>query len=365
MKVVIQKYLSNYAEPSIQQAQEISGSYDHVLVIPAYGECEGLIQTIRSVPGSRNLIIVVLNAPENPNTEHLTSNDRFKSQNSKLLVQNRIYLLDETHRFLPKKQGVGLARKLGCDLALNLIQRRVVRSSWIFTTDADALLPSDYFDRIDGQPVGACLFPFHHLDAADPGQTSAIRQYEAYMQSYVDGLKHAGSPYAYHSIGSTLSVHALSYAQVRGFPKRAAGEDFYILNKIRKVGSINSLSGKPILLSPRLSQRTPFGTGRAVADIASGEGKNAYPLEIFEELKLWLNILQQFSGCGALDLAGLRQSSIQFLKTAGVIENLKQHFLSRPKLVRKKGIFDYFDAQKTLRFINHLQRIWLVTHKKE
>ena len=46
------------------------------------------------------------------------------------------------------------------------------------------------------------------------------------MSYYVAGLAMAGSGYAHHSLGSTIAVHAKSYAAVRGYPKRSAGEDF-------------------------------------------------------------------------------------------------------------------------------------------
>lgn len=315
-----------------------------------------MIQTILSVPGSRNLIVIVLNAPEDPDPEHLAANKLFKARVSRLSLENTIFVLDETHRFLPGKQGVGLARKMGCDLALQLISDEVVRSPWIFTTDADAQLPADYFERVVLQPPGACIYPFHHLDAQDPAQTKAIRKYEAYMQSYVNGLCYAGSGYAYHAIGSTLSIHAHAYAQVRGFPKRAAGEDFYILNKIRKIGSINSLDGYPILLSSRLSNRTPFGTGQSVADIASGAQGYFYPPEIFEELREWLDILQRFCEGSGLDTRNLSERSQEFLASSGILNGLQKHFFDLPITARKKAVFDYFDALKTLRFINCLHR---------
>ena len=63
------------------------------------------------------------------------------------------------------------------------------------------------------------------------------------------GLGFAGSPYAYHSVGSTLAVRAEAYAIVRGVPKRAAGEDFYLLDKLAKVTPIRVLTGEPVAIS--------------------------------------------------------------------------------------------------------------------
>ena len=63
------------------------------------------------------------------------------------------------------------------------------------------------------------------------------------MSYYVAGLAMAGSRYAHHSLGSTIAVHAKTYAAVRGYPKRSAGEDFYLLNKICKLAPVERLAG--------------------------------------------------------------------------------------------------------------------------
>jgi hypothetical protein len=76
---------------------------------------------------------------------------------------------------------------------------------------------------------------------------------------------------------------------VRGFPKKMAGEDFYLLNKLAKVGAIHCLDGDPIVLSGRISNRVPFGTGRAMGQLLPagldhhpcGEPASRLPLETY------------------------------------------------------------------------------------
>ena len=63
----VTQYLSRYAEPEAAAAERLSGSFGHVLVVPAYGEGQSLFDTLGSVPrGPRGdtLIVVVLNARE-------------------------------------------------------------------------------------------------------------------------------------------------------------------------------------------------------------------------------------------------------------------------------------------------------------
>jgi hypothetical protein len=47
--------------------------------------------------------------------------------------------LVERSQGLPHKEGVGLARKIGCDIALSLYERGTLKSRWLHTTDADAI----------------------------------------------------------------------------------------------------------------------------------------------------------------------------------------------------------------------------------
>ncbi|MGB1016980.1 MAG: hypothetical protein ACPG4T_22775, partial [Nannocystaceae bacterium] len=188
-------------------------------------------------------------------------------------------------RRLPAGEGVGLARRIGCDVALRLVARGDVEGPWIHTTDADAQLPPSYFDPLDEHPrqqhprvlgmpgdrrtFSACIYPYWHLPTGASLQDQAIGHYEIYLRHYSLGLWAAGSPWGFPTIGSTLCIHARAYAAVRGMPRRLAGEDFHILAKLAKVGPVAVLEGAAIQLSGRPSTRAPFGTGSGA--LALGE----------------------------------------------------------------------------------------------
>ncbi len=106
----------------------------------------------------------------------------------------------------------------------------------------------------------------------------ATALYELRLHHYVRGLEYAGSPYAFHTLGSCLAVSFEGYAQVRGFPKRSGGEDFHLLNKLAKTGPVIRLAGDCIELASRHSQRAPFGTGAAVARISNAGMPLTLPL---------------------------------------------------------------------------------------
>lgn len=296
-------YLEHFAEPRPGPLETIPAA-QHAVVIPCAGEGTGLLRTLETIPPSV-LVIVILNAPEdgpdfiergNRQTLHALDSHWPKTAlggelsfysrgEGGILVVNRCC----GHRRLPRRQGVGLARKLGGDLLLHLQELGVVSERLIRFTDADALLPAGYFSEPIVEDAAAYVFPFRHeLDVTGPGH--AILAYEIALRYYVLGLRYAGSPYAFHSVGSTMVLDRESYAAVRGVPKRNAAEDFYLLNKVAKVGKLRCLDSEPLKLSGRVSARVPFGTGAAMMK-ARAHGIDAldwplYDPRIFEVLRV-------------------------------------------------------------------------------
>jgi len=100
---------------------------------------------------------------------------------------------------------------------------------------------------------------------------AAICCYEIFLRYWVLGLKYAKSPWAFHSIGSTIVTSTDSYLKVRGMNKREAGEDFYFLNKLAKIGSIDYIRDTCVFPSARSSSRVPFGTGKRIERFLSGQ----------------------------------------------------------------------------------------------
>ncbi len=175
--------------------------------------------------------------------------------------------------YIPEREGVGTARKIGGDFAAALWARGQIACPLLASSDADVRLPSDYFATLADVPLeaqrsAAWLWPFLHEAGGDARIDEATVLYEISLRYYVLGLAMARSSYAYHSIGSTLCVDARAYLSVRGFPKRAAGEDFYLLDKLAKVGPLRRIAASPLRIRARASDRVPFGTGRRTQEIA-------------------------------------------------------------------------------------------------
>lgn len=349
-KNVIFQYLNVYAEKEISQAEVVMSIFDNVIVVPAYGEFKSFINFYNSLPEKKlTLIILVINRPEQYEKALSELNEKLFLWAEK--VPNNILIVDRHSKPIATKQGVGLARKIGCDISLSLIHSGVVRSKWIYTTDADATLPEDYFSQVKATS-GAYLFAFKHKRHKESNQNLAIQKYETYMRDYVRGLKYAGSPYAFHTIGSTLAVHAETYAKVRGFPKKNAGEDFYILNKIAKVDTVTNGVGQAIKLSSRLSSRTPFGTGQSIKTIINQQKSFEYTENQFKALKGLLKLFDTQSKVANFFL----DKKYTELSIKDIFRLKCLHFQNKTPANRLKAFHDYFDALKTLKFINSFRK---------
>jgi hypothetical protein len=252
------------------------------------------------------------------------------------------------------------------DIAASLINQGVVSSNWLFTTDADAELPRNYFNIETAGTDAAFVYPFEHV--AQPGLKLPMQLYELSMLYYVAGLLWANSPYAYPTIGSTISCSLDRYAAVRGFPKRNTGEDFYLLNKLRKTGKVSLGDGDPIIISGRFSDRVPIGTGQAIRTIHELDS----PIEVFtlehprcfSQLKRFLDWMDGVSDTQPDQLSTGDLNTDGYLQQIGLIGHYEHKRQQSPTpAVMRKHLDDWFDGLKTRQFIHHFrdQRFGRVT----
>ena len=339
MKHPVDQYLERYAEPEARDRQRLNKRFRHVVVIPTYDEPLEFAREMLSTLGPEVLMIVVVNVPDNINPRSPMY------QRSRRLLQHlsapNLLTVDRVNQPIPKNQGVGLARKIGADAALGYIRDGTIDEPYIYSVDADVQLPNGYIPSIP-RTEGAYLYSYRHV-STDPEVLRRAELYELHMRHYVAGLRLAGSPYAFHTLGSTISVSATAYAQVRGFPRRDAAEDFYFLNKLSKVSKIHLLGSPEIVINARMSHRVPFGTGPSIASITEPDDRYlSYHPQSFECLR---DVINAISTKNENSLEG---PSATTMKQLGYFD-----FVSRDPSVRQRH--EWFDGFKTLRFI-HLMR---------
>ena len=388
--VALDRYLKRHIETGLPDCPEPGEEWQHTLVVPAYREAPGMLARLRRLPPGpgRTLVILVLNRPDSDPDEEAnhalrealgplppSENCALKPDGphiSALNPQTDLYChdMERLQGPCPQAQGVGLARKTGFDIALKWMSEGGIRDGWICSTDADAQLPGDYFLRLQNTADIATCLPFWHAPGSDPGCNRATALYELRLHHYVLGLDYARSPYAWHSLGSCLAVRADAYAQVRGFPRRAGGEDFYLLSKLAKVGRIATPGGACIALQSRDSQRVPFGTGPAVTKIGAARDPMSLPLYYhpgcFEALRAVLDALPQMrqatlAGLPALLAARgldapMQRACCNVLESLGLPEALahcRRQGRTPDQFLRQ--FHQWFDAFRTLKFIHRLR----------
>jgi hypothetical protein len=228
-------------------------------------------------------------------------------------------------------------------------------------------LPNDYFARAERErtsPLGALIYPFQHVGEEANGVHAATQTYEALLRYQVLGLGFAGSPYAYHSVGSTLAVRAEAYAIVRGAPKRAAGEDFYLLDKLAKVSPIRILSGEPVAIASRRSARVPFGTGPRVEQLLSQKQALVSAPSGFLVLKQLLVGIDRVAATGstaallaALDeLPDALQTAARLaVQSSGLESALVEALAQVGQGNLRRRLHTWFDALRTLQLLHALR----------
>lgn len=375
----IKKYLKNYAEPECSALQDFPDHcrYQHCVIIPAYDETPNFIDRLICSEGllqsNRALAIVVINQPDtvasSPTNRQLE--EYLTTALPGIWQQNNLTLLGTPHwgilmveRYrsqpIPRKQGVGLARKIAADLCVQLIDSAIIERQWIHSTDADAHLPMNYFAAAENLEAAALTYKYHHRQTGSMACT-ATQLYQTSLDYYVEGLHWAQSPYAFHTLGSIIAADYIAYCQVRGFPKRAGGEDFYLLNKLAKLGHIVTPDSE-IELEPRVSHRVPFGTGPAVEKILStqqqGIARTDYAPEIFAHLKQLLRSVSEIFATGGnlteviAELPECTQNALQDLRAT----ELNKHLKNKTPEQKLTHFHLWFDGFRTLKFVHYLQR---------
>ncbi len=402
------KYLAQYAEPIVHTIAKVSNVFENVtlknaLVIPAYQENAEFVSRISqsALIEQQAAFVIVINQPEHDVDKLpqqtlfsalLKLGELFTEQDDVYVIklpnsQSFIFVVDGFTSPIPSDQGVGLARKIGCDLVIALAEHEIFNGSMFGSSDADAFLSDNYFNALTkayqkNNALSAVCFNFVHQfnqakvpTALEQITLAATQQYESALRYYVDGLRYAGSRFSFFTIGSILAISTSAYVDVRGFVKKSAGEDFYTLNKLAKVGDVAFLEDEHIALTPRLSTRVPFGTGPAVKEIIALNQQNRpysyYHYQCFTELKYALtqldellnNIARQPSKNTLIVLSDwqhkLSEICLQAFNNIGfssfLEKQLKQYQGNDKQL--KNQVNDWFDAFKTLKFIHAIRAL--------
>ncbi len=339
-----------------------------VVVIPCFNEADltGALQALWNCERPRGAVevIVVVNSGEGAAPGILTRNEETLQQARDWAGHHqdprlRFHLL-HFPALPPKKAGVGLARKIGMDEALRRFQAVDRMDGVIACFDADCgcdpnyLVELEEYFRIHPASPGCSLYFEHPLEGAEaPAIYEAITLYELHLRYYVEALRSAQFPCAFHTIGSSMAARAGAYLKQGGMNKRQAGEDFYFLHKLIPLGGFGEINRARVIASPRPSDRVPFGTGRAVRDYLEAGALASYPLQAFDDLRLLFSRVEALREADDL-VVTLPLSLREFLQqhdVAGQLNMIRGNVASAAAF--RKRFFHWFDGFLAMKYIHY------------
>ena len=328
--LAVKKYLQKYSLSNWRiELSEFEG-IENVVVIPAISEYQNIIILLSSLAEmdskyfNSTIVVFVVNNLASSSMEVKKENEKtlsvirsilnkdlktgIETVNNVILSGLKVGLVDAASegKELPKKDGgVGLARKLGMDLALSIFDFNSNNKKILICLDADCTVKKNYLTEIvqnfNRRNLSASVVNYEHRLNEDKETTAAIVCYEIFLRFYVLGLKYAKSPYAIHTVGSTMICDFESYIKVEGMNKKKAAEDFYFLEKLAKNVTVEKISGTTVYPASRKSWRVPFGTGQRVSRFLSNiqDEYLLYDPKSFYILRDWLKVFHSLKNVNA------------------------------------------------------------------
>ncbi|MFO7448061.1 MAG: glycosyltransferase [Ignavibacteriaceae bacterium] len=391
------QYLAKYSAGKWKIETNISAPVTTAIVIPAIKEYDNLQKLLSSLiknePGyfAETLVIFVINNIPSSSLE-------IKEDNRKTIEFFRAIINKETGNALindiissglqtafidassaglemPEKDGgVGYARKIGMDLALTVFDYTSLKKKIILCLDADCIVKENYITQViehfNKKNLSAAAVNFEHQLSGEDETAKAIVCYEIFLRYYTIGLHFAGSPYAFHTVGSTMACDYESYIKIEGMNKRKAAEDFYFLEKLAKNSAGLFRGEKPVPLiysttvfpSSRGSWRVPFGTGQRVNRFLS-KTRNEYLLydpEVFLVLRSWLKLFfsNETTSCAAYlqKAMAIHPELYKFLiqqKFEADFNKIANNSKTNDQLHKQK--IKWFDGFRTMKLIHYFR----------
>lgn len=281
--------------------------YSHIAVaIPLMAESENLPNLMSCLEAQtfRNFeVFFCVNQPEsfrhNPEKEFICHDNQESLKYLQKLDHARYSVIDRSSAGMgwdEKHQGVGHARKALFDTILKEHSDNTI----IISLDGDTSFNGNYFQSIVSQfnekPwISAVSVPYFHPLPQNGNEQRTLLRYEIYMRHYMLNMLLIRNPYAFTALGSAMAFPIWAYRKSGGITPLQGGEDFYLMQKLRKTGKISVYNEECVYPQGRTSFRVPFGTGPAVQkDIA--EQDSSYPFysgESFDKVGATFDLFPQ------------------------------------------------------------------------
>ena len=260
------------------------------------------------------------------------------------------------------KSGVGIARKIGMDFALQFSYS----NSLLCSLDADTLISKNYLTTISkvfkNRSIQACTINFEHQFAKTKVLECAIREYENELKNMALLINNSGSPYGHVSLGSAIVCTAKAYIAVGGMSKKSATEDFYFLQSLAKFTKIHKINDVLVYPSSRDDKRVYLGTGVRLIEYKKNKKFNnlKFTTSAYEDLKKFLNIVQNnynqnYIKINRILYKKINNKAYNFIMDSGFEKAWKAISLACKSKNQSRLFFNqWFDAVKIIKFLKHL-----------
>jgi hypothetical protein len=343
-----------------------------IVVVPAYNE-PGIAVMLDSLllcdkPACEVEVIIVVNAPSDAGSESLSNNEdclknivSWKKHNPHCFF--RLYSLNIVKPDF-RDWGVGLARKTGMDEAVRRFNRIGSPEGVIVNLDADCLVAKNYLVSINNELLinsqrSACSIYFEHQKGNDDRLNEYITWYELHLRYFLQAIKFAGFPFAFHTVGSSIAVKSISYVKAGGMNRRQAGEDFYFIQKLVPAGGYFAHNTTVVYPSARASSRVPFGTGATISRLTAEKSAEllSYNVQAFTDLHCLFRSVESFFLSDDQDIeSGYYKLPVSIKSFIDVTEwnekvtELKGNTSNLQSFIKR--FFGWFNMFKIVKFLN-------------
>jgi len=330
------------------------------IAIPALDELDFLPQTLAAIAQQKTVfsfsVYICVNQPDdwwyNEEKIEICKNNQKLLNFLKGYKAFKITIIDKTSVGLGWKHdncGVGWARKTLFDEIMKIAND----DDLIISLDADTLFNESYFQSIGENfvknGINVLSVPYYHKLTEDECANRAILRYEIYMRNYFINMHRIGSPYTFTAIGSAIALKVKTLRKIRGITPLSSGEDFYLLQKLRKMTPISNYNSELVYPAARFSTRVFFGTGPAMIKGSKGDWES-YPIyhhSFFDKIKETYDIIPE------LFTEDKTTEFIDFLKTQYKTDDLwsplRKNFKTLPQFTR--AFHEKADGLRILQFL--------------
>ncbi|MCB2207499.1 MAG: hypothetical protein KQH67_04315 [Bacteroidetes bacterium] len=249
-----------------------------------------------------------------------------------------------------KRGGVGWARKVLMDRI-----SKENKNDIIISMDADTFYPENYLQSIHNyfewhpDHVGLSVPYFHPLTGDETDRH--ILRYEIYMRYYALNMLRIQNPYSFTALGSALALPNWAYHKIGGMTPVKSGEDFYLLQKLVKNGSVGQWLETTAYPASRYSDRVLFGTGPALIKGARGDW-DSYPIYKPASFDLVKNTYDLFPSLFKEDVqTSMTDFLKELFKTDDLWGSLRQNYKDEPNFI--KACSSKVDGLRILQFLRY------------